>query len=114
MKPSPEALEAFVAGQLSEEESATLIARLVEDDEALEQVDLLWQDEFGLEGPPGREPPDSSQIESRFFNRVRRSDLGGRAVWLGTQGLFSVFMAFLQPLLGGKKLQRERNRSAGW
>lgn len=113
MKPSPETLEAFVAGQLSEEESATVIAYLVENDDSLEQVDKLWQEEFDMNTVASRNDSDAKRAESRFFNRVRRSDLGGRAVWLGTQGLFSVFMAFLQPLLGGK-IQRERERSIGW
>lgn len=108
----PEALlSRFVAGTLPLAESDAVLAHLDQCEQCLEKVEHLWattplhqamplmgEDEVDVE------PERGQRIERRVINQIHRSEVAGRALWLGTEGFLQVSFALLRPLL--EKLSR--------
>ncbi len=97
--PASETLEDFVNGHLMTAEVEAVVDHLSECEACLAIADRLWSQH--LDG----EIPDLSQevagrIEDNLRRRIHRSELGGQATRLGTQGLLLVWWALLRPLFG--------------
>lgn len=102
----PASLEAFVAGRLSDDEAAAVLAHLNECEQCLEGVDRLWAEySTGIAEMDIPEPASTttSRIERRLVHRLHRSDLWGRTIWLGTFGLLNTLTAMLRPLAGNRR-----------
>ncbi|MCB0154733.1 MAG: zf-HC2 domain-containing protein [Anaerolineae bacterium] len=98
----PEDLLAFVSGQLTEAETEAVINHLVECDDCLEAVDLLWNSQSAEAGPGSISSLDAAtvqRLEQQLLRRIHRSNLAGRAVWLGTSGLMETYLTMLPPLV---------------
>ncbi len=109
-------LEDFVAGRLSARETAQVLAELADDDEALAVVDALWAERpaGSLELPtPDLTPEQARQIERGLFRRLHRSDFGGKAIMLATEGFFGVLLAMLRPLMMAGRPGRRGARPKG-
>lgn len=98
----PEDLLAFVSGQLTEAETEAVINHLAECDDCLETVDLLWNSQSAEVGPRSISSLDAitvQRLEQQLLRRIHRSNLAGRAVWLGTSGLVETYLTMLPPLV---------------
>ena len=101
MNPSdnhPDNIQAFVDGELSEAEAAEIISHMIECDTCLNQADTLWANRTisGEESEiPDLDAPALARVEGRVLRQIRRSDLGGRAMWLGTVGLVDTYLTML-------------------
>ena len=104
-------LSQFVAGTLSQPESDAVLAHLDQCEQCLEKVEHLWattplhqaipllaEDEVDVE------PDRGQRIERQVINQIHRSEVAGRALWLGTEGFLQVSFALLRSLL--EKLSR--------
>lgn len=108
----PEALlEAYVAGTLSPEETEYVLAHLEVCDHCLTLTEHLWEMTplpGGLAFLPEEEieleQATAKRIEQRVIDQIHRSNVAGRALWLGTEGFAQVSFALLRPLL--EKLSR--------
>lgn len=95
-------LEAFIAGQLSAEENDRILSHLPECDRCLADVDLLWTQQ--LDDEPRSQIPEleseiAERVEGMILDRIRRTDLVGQIVKLGTLGLFMSWQALVRPLV---------------
>lgn len=125
MTEHPENLLAFVSGQLSEPEAEAVISHLAECDRCLTTVDDLWQDSLRhlTERPsPSLDQETAKRLEGRLLRQIHRTDLGGRAVWLGTAGLLDTtltlapslvdtYLALLRPVFNIKQSSSQRRRN---
>lgn len=108
----PDALfEQFVAGTLSSEETEQILAHLDTCERCLGITEQMWEATplLGSLAETGEvtaemEEDRAQRIEQRVLNQIHRSDIAGRALWLGTQGFAQVSFALLRPLL--EKLSR--------
>ena len=111
-----ELLDQFVAGTLPEAQIEAVLQILEQNEDALNYVDKLWSEQLdGDDFVPAAELPPEQQrrLERRFFNKLQRSELGGRAVRFGTAGFFSVVWAFLRPILSAGQNQRQKGDENG-
>ncbi|MCL4868787.1 MAG: zf-HC2 domain-containing protein [Anaerolineae bacterium] len=99
-------LESYVAGTLSEAEIEQVLAHLETCDHCLAITERLWETTplpGGLAALPSEpvdpEPVRVQRIEQRVINQIHRSEVAGRALWLGTEGFAQVSFALLRPLL---------------
>lgn len=104
-------LSQFVAGTLSETETEQVLSHLETCERCLTVTEQLWETTplLGTLAATGDQSAEMEQeraqrIEQRVLNQIHRSDVAGRALWLGTQGFAHVSFALLRPLL--EKLSR--------
>ena len=103
-------LNQFVTGTLSPQETEQILAHLDQCERCLNQVEQLWEAAPLREAIPLAEENGeiererAQRIERRVINQIRRTDVAGRALWLGTEGFVQVSFALLRPLL--EKLSR--------
>jgi len=93
-------LAEFVAGELNEIETAIVTQHVAECEACLTYLDQLWAiSEFNLDEPdiPHLNPHSLYKLEQRLFRQIHRSSLGANTIWLGTKGIFEVFLAILKP-----------------
>jgi len=108
----PEALLAsFVAGTLPQEENELVLAHLETCDDCLQITEQFWETapwHGNLAEVTRRdellEEERARRIEQRVINQIHRTEIAGRALWLGTEGFVQVSFALLRPLL--EKLSR--------
>ena len=96
----PHDLAAFVAGKLSEAEANRVISHLSDCEACLDQVDALWAihaDDLEPIVIPELDPDTIARLEGQLLRRIQRSDLSGRAVWLGTSGMLDTYLTLLPP-----------------
>ena len=106
-------LEKFIQGRLSESENRTVLDYLAKNEAALDIVDQLWAQNQGhlLEEAltvPELENTDIQRVERQLIHRLRRSDLGGKALWLGTAGLMKTIMALMIPILNSTQVRQKK------
>jgi hypothetical protein len=104
--PSSQTLADLAAGRLKGARSGEVIAHLSECESCLALADRLWDEhlaEIAGAAIPELGPEAAQQVEHELRNRVRRSDLGGETVRLGTRLLLSVWLALLRPMFGRRQ-----------
>ena len=93
-------LRAFAEGQLDEEEAQKVLELFLEDDDCLAAMDRIWAEQAQLKDEsPAIESNAAARLEEMILARIRRTDLGGNVVNLGTQGLMKVLLALIQPFV---------------
>lgn len=104
-------LSRFVTGTLSPSETEQVLAHLDQCERCLDQVEQLWETSplqeivpLAVEEGTNIEWERRQRIERRVMNQIHRSDVAGRALWLGTEGFLQVSFALLRPLF--EKLSR--------
>lgn len=101
-------LRAFAEGQLPEDESQKIMELFLADDDCLQAMDHIWANQKDMEMKiPPMDPEIAKRLESQILTRIRRSNMGGNAVRLGTEGLMKALLALIQPFIGPS-----RNRPA--
>ncbi len=104
-------LASFVAGILSPTDAEQVLLHLETCERCLSLTEQMWETTplVGTLAAAADETTEIEQerarrIEARVMNQIHRSDVAGRALWLGTQGFAQVSFALLRPLL--EKLSR--------
>lgn len=93
-------LRAFAEGKLSEEDAQKVLELFLEDDNCLAAMDKIWAEQAQLnDTSPPIESNAAAKLEEMILARIRRTDLGGNVVKLGTQGLMKVLLALIQPFV---------------
>jgi anti-sigma factor RsiW len=75
-----EPLEAFLAGQLSEEENEIILSHLAECDHCLTEVDRLWEGQLrdgSRDQIPELEADIAERVERSVIRRINRTDSAG-------------------------------------
>ena len=103
--PTPDTLESLVAGRLDKLETDAVIAHLSECEACLSIADGIWHQHLD-DDIPDLTREATGRMESILRRRIHRSELGGEATRLGTQGLLLVIMALLRPLFGRQTSKR--------
>lgn len=104
-------LESFVAGTLTRDETELVLAHLETCDHCLQITEQFWEAISWRESLASAATTDemleeerARRIEQRVINQIHRTNIAGRALWLGTEGFVQVSFALLRPLL--EKLSR--------
>lgn len=107
----PDTLQAFVKGRLSETETEAVVAHLADCDVCLAAVDQLWAEQpLATHAPFVRDfdPTAVKALENRLLNRLHRSNLGSRTIWLGTAGLINTLLAIVRPFFSSSQASKRK------
>ena len=95
-------LEAFITGQMSEEENEAILSHLADCDQCLSVADGYWQQEIGdvlKIQPPELDPEIAERVEHLVLSRIHHTDLADQVLLFGSLGLFISWKALLRPFL---------------
>lgn len=93
-------LEAFISGQLSEEENEAILSHLADCDQCLSVADRYWSQEFGeVSGfqPPELDPGIAEHVEHLVLRRIYHTDLVEHVILFGSLGMFVSWKALIKP-----------------
>ena len=102
----PKKLEAFVAGQLDEEENEQVLSHLAECGRCLSLVDKLWAEQYSghLSGQvPELDLETAMQVERSLNRRIQQTNLLGQLSQIALQGLVKSWAALVVPFIRKKK-----------
>lgn len=89
----------FVAGKLSAEAANAAMAHLSECEACLAGVDAQWTAQPAAADAPDLSDQVAARMERQLIKRIRRSNLAGTILSMGTIGFSQVAMALVRPLM---------------
>ncbi len=109
-------LQAYIDGRLPLEEIEAVERHVEQCTACLERLEALGRDApaWPVNGHiPDLDAGTAHQLQARTFRQLRRSQLSGQTLRLGTQGFLGVVWAILRPFLSFTSSRQERELESG-